>query len=127
MRIDHIVILTKDLEKLRSFYETYFQAKSNNKYVNKTKGFSSYFLSFDSGSRLEIMQMDSIVESMDHSNKIGLTHLAVSVGSKEEVDQLTAKLKNEGFEIIENPRTTGDGYCESKVSDPDGNLIEITI
>ena len=56
----------------------------------------------------------------------GLTHLAISVGSIDKVDKLTELIRSSGFEIYGEPRTTGDGYYESVVLDPEGNHIEIT-
>lgn len=126
MKIEHIAIWTKDLERLRSFYCTYFDGVSNKKYVNAKKGFQSYFISFSNGARLEIMQKDKL-EGHYEQHMTGLAHLAISVGSKENVDTLTESLKKEGVPIISNPRTTGDGYYEAVISDPDGNWIEITI
>lgn len=128
MKIEHVAIWAKDLERLKSFYENYFNATSNDKYINKKKGFSSYFLSFDSGARLEIMHNNHIPESQNniYDQFTGLIHLAVSVGSAEKVDTLTAKLKSYGFEVLDGPRTTGDGYYESAVLDPEGNRLEIT-
>nr|WP_299418862.1 VOC family protein [uncultured Emticicia sp.] len=129
MNIEHIAIWTKDLEKMRVFYEKYFMGKSNEKYRNDKKGFESYFISFDSGARLEIMQMPTIPTSKNnvHEQFIGLTHFAVSVGTQEKVDVLTKILENDGFEIVGQPRWTGDGYYESIVLDPEQNRIEITI
>lgn len=129
MNIEHIAIWTKDLEKMRVFYEKYFGGKSNEKYRNDKKGFESYFISFDSGARLEIMQMPTIPTSKNnvHEQFIGLTHFAVSVGTQEKVDVLTKILENDGFEIVGQPRWTGDGYYESIVLDPEQNRIEITI
>jgi lactoylglutathione lyase len=129
MNIEHIAIWTKDLEKMRVFYEKYFGGKSNEKYRNDKKGFESYFISFDSGARLEIMQMPTIPNSKNnvHEQFIGLTHFAVSVGTQEKVDVLTKILENDGFEIVGQPRWTGDGYYESIVLDPEQNRIEITI
>ncbi len=60
-------------------------------------------------------------------NRTGFIHVAFSVGSKEKVDELTAKLKDDGYEIVSGPRTTGDGYYESCVVAMEGNQIEITI
>ena len=129
MIIEHIAIWSTDIELLKEFYEKYFNAKSNAKYVNTTKGFKSYFLSFESGARLEIMQMSSILprtgEALDQH--IGLIHFAISVGSESNVDKISSILKSDGYDIIDGPRRTGDGYYESVALDPDGNRIEITV
>ena len=129
MKIEHVAIWSKNIEKLKNFYEKYFNAKSNNKYTNKTGKFKSYFLSFDSGARLELMHMPSIPETNDDPYKqhTGLIHLAISVSSEKKVDDLTNLLRKEGHEIIDAPRRTGDGYYESVVLDPDGNRVEITV
>lgn len=128
MKIEHVAIWAKDLEGMKSFYQKYFNVTANDKYINSKKGFSSYFLSFESGARLEIMHMDSIPASQNniYDQFTGLIHLAVSTGSAEQVDALTARLKADGFEVLDGPRTTGDGYYESAVLDPEGNRLEIT-
>jgi lactoylglutathione lyase len=127
-RIDHIAIWSRDIEKLKEFYLHYFQATANDKYFNPKKNFQSYFLSFKEGCRLEIMQMPGIPASSNdiHKQFMGLIHFAISVGSKRAVDILTEQLRHDGFAIIGEPRTTGDGYYESVVLDPEGNRIEIT-
>jgi lactoylglutathione lyase len=56
---------------------------------------------------------------------MGLTHLALSVGSEERVNELTHRLRNDGYPVLDGPRRTGDGYYESVVLDPDGNRVEI--
>jgi lactoylglutathione lyase len=129
MKIEHIAIWSKDIERLKAFYEKYFNAASNNKYTNPNKSYSSYFLTFSSGARLELMHMPSIPESLDSKDAqfLGYIHMAISTGSKEQVDQLTAQLKADGYKIMDGPRHTGDGYYESVVLDPDGNRVEITI
>ena len=128
MNIEHVAIWSQDIERLKAFYERYFSARSNEKYHNAKKGFSSYFLSFDTGARLEIMEMKAVPGSKDdpYQQFTGLIHLAMSVGSEAEVDRLTAKLAEEGYEVLDGPRRTGDGYYESVVFDPDKNRIEIT-
>jgi lactoylglutathione lyase len=128
MKIDHLALWTFDLERSRLFYEKYFEAKADDKYINPKKEFESYFLSFKDGCRLEIMQMPGVIP-LDRRQKqhTGLIHFAVSVGDKVSVDALTEKLRKDGHEIVGEPRTTGDGYYESVVLDPDGNRIEITI
>ncbi len=127
MRIDHIAIWTTRLETMKRFYEKYFNAKSNDKYINKEKRFESYFLTFDSGARLELMRRPDIPLSLDDAEKqfTGYTHMAVSAGSPKKVDELTARLDRDGFHALDGPRWTGDGYYESCVPDPDGNRIEI--
>jgi lactoylglutathione lyase len=129
MKIDHIALWTNDLEGLKNFYEKYFDASAGEKYTNPTKKFESYFLSFREGGRLEVMRMPGIPANANDPYKqfSGLIHFAVGVGSKEKVDEVTAWLRKDGFEIVGEPRTTGDGYYESVVLDPDGNRIEITI
>jgi lactoylglutathione lyase len=128
MKIDHIALWTFDLERTKLFYEKYFGATAGLKYVNPTKNFASYFLSFKDGCRLEIMQMPGVIP-LDRNRKqhTGLIHFAISVGDKKAVDSLTEQLRSEGIEILGEPRVTGDGYYESVVLDPDGNRIEITI
>jgi lactoylglutathione lyase len=128
MRIEHIAVWVSDLEKMRSFYHKYFKMKASEKYVNSKKNFSSYFLTFEGGkTRIEIMHNSEISKAIkDKSLTLGLTHLAISVGNKEIVDELTEKLRTDGFTIAGEPRTTGDGYYESVVLDPEGNSLEIT-
>lgn len=126
MKIEHIALYVKDLEKTREFYIKYFDAVSNEMYHNVKTGFKSYFLSFSSGARLEIMNKPDISEKKD-VNCFGYAHFALSVGSKEKVDALTERLKNDGYRIVSGPRVTGDGYYESCVLDSEGNQIEITV
>jgi lactoylglutathione lyase len=129
MHIEHIAMWVRDLDRMRTFYETYFGAVANDKYVNARKGFSSYFLSFPTGGpRLELMQMPGIIEltNPDAHQYMGLTHLAISVGSETAVDALTNQLRADGYSIAGEPRRTGDGYYESVVMDPENNRIEIT-
>lgn len=126
MRIEHIALWVNDIEKMREFYCSFFQAHSSEKYLNPVKQFSSYFLYFKEGSRLEIMNQPGLKNSPDTVTS-GWAHLAFSAGSKEAVDNLTESLRSEGYIITGEPRTTGDGYYESVILDPEGNQIEITI
>lgn len=129
MKIDHIAIWTSNLEASKSFYEKYFQATAGEKYHNPKKGFTSYFLSFDGLVRLEIMHRADISELRQRLGEeiMGFTHLAISVGSKDEVDSMTELLRKDGFKVVGEARTTGDGYYESVVLDVDGNRLEITV
>jgi lactoylglutathione lyase len=129
MKIEHLAIWTDNIEKLKAFYETYFEARSNQKYINKNTMFESYFLSFSEGCRIEIMQKPSVQDKHEDESKNykGLTHLAISVGSEAKVLSLTNRLRKDGYNILSEPRVTGDGYFESVIGDPDGNRIEITV
>lgn len=126
-KIEHVAMYCHNLETIKEFYEKYFGCKSGPKYINIAKGFDSYFLSFEDGSRLEIMTKTSVNESINPKELLGLTHLAISVGSKESVDNLTKKIESDGYQVVGQPRTTGDGYYESVILDPELNRIEITI
>lgn len=125
MKINHIAMYVNNLERTRNFYEKYFNATSNEKYHNKKTDLETYFLTFDDNSRLEIMTRPEIVESKKFMCSSGYSHIAISVGSKEKVDTLTAQLKEDGFRVISMPRVTGDGYYESIVLDYENNQIEI--
>ncbi len=126
MRIDHIACWTDNIDRLAEFYARYFEAQIGPLYQNTTEQFSARFLSFPDGGRLEIMHSPSIRQRIagDHT---GFIHMAISVGSMEEVDRLTEKMYADGILIVDGPRRTGDGYYESVVQDPDGNRIEITL
>ena len=129
MKIEHIAIWAKDVDKVCEFYRKYFGGVVHPIYHNPIKQFTSRFVTFDSGARLEIMHrpdINSVNETMGEEH-IGITHLSFSVGSKEEVDRLTQQLSGEGIQVVGQPRTTGDGYYESVVLDPEGNRIEITV
>lgn len=127
MKIEHVALYVNDLEKARDFFIKYFDGKSNDGYHNKTTDFRSYFISFDDGSRLEIMTKPNLADTAKEVNRTGFIHLAFSVGSKEKVDELTARLKNDGYEVLSGPRTTGDGYYESCILGIENNQIEITV
>lgn len=127
MKIDHIAMYVNDLESAKSFFEKYFKAKSNQGYQNPNTGFRSYFLTFEDGARLEIMNKPQMEDETKTRNKTGFIHIAFSVGSKEAVDTLTEQIKSDGYEVISAPRTTGDGYYESCIVGIEGNQIEITV
>lgn len=136
MKIEHIAIWVKDIDKVCEFYRKYFDGVVHPIYHNPAKQFTSRFVTFDDGARLEIMHRPDIdhvwpVSSptfhVEHSEHLGFAHLSFSVGSKEEVDCLTRQMSDDGIQVIGEPRTTGDGYYESVVLDPEGNCIEITV
>lgn len=127
MKIEHVAMYVNDLERTKQFFEYYFKAKSNERYHNPKTGFSSYFLTFSDGARLEIMHKTQMEDAKKSFVRTGFIHLAFSLGSKEKVDQLTQQLKQDGYEILSGPRTIGDGYYESCVVAIEENLIELTV
>jgi lactoylglutathione lyase len=126
MKIEHIAVWSKDIEAMLHFYVEHFGCTYGVRYENSAKGFSSYFLSFESGTRLEIMQKCGLADRAVEQS-VGLAHFAVSVGSEAEVRFKTQRLQQIGVKVVGEPRWTGDGYFESIVLDPDGNTVEITI
>ena len=127
MKIEHIAMYVNDMECARDFFIKYLSGKSDDGYQNTKTGFRSYFISFDDGARLEIMNKPNMVDADKDLNRTGLIHIAFSAGSRERVDELTQRLKTDGYEVVSDPRTTGDGYYESSVIAIEGNQIEITV
>ena len=127
MRLEHFALWTRDLERLRAFYERYFDARAGAPYRSATRaGFRSYFLAFPGpGARLELMCLPELAEAAP-APSVGYAHLAVSVGSRDAVDALARRMAADGVPLVSEPRLTGDGYYEAVVEDPDGNAVEIT-
>ena len=127
MKIEHIAMYVSDLERAKDFFLTYFGAVSNSGYHNVRTGFRSYFLTFEDGARLEIMNRSECRGEEKKPYRYGFAHIAFSVGSRDKVDSMTEQLRDAGFEVISGPRVTGDGYYESCILDFEGNTIEITV
>ncbi|WP_319270709.1 VOC family protein [uncultured Draconibacterium sp.] len=127
MKVEHLAIWTYNLEGMRSFYMHYFDASSGEVYHNHSREYRSYFLSFDGDCRIELMEMPGVPKSKDNPLKqfTGLIHFALKVGTRDKVNELTETLRKDGYKIISEPRSTGDGYYESVFLDPDGNRVEI--
>lgn len=129
MKLEHVAIWTGDLERLKTYYQRYFGGVPNAKYTNEQKGFQSYFLTFQSGARLELMYRKDIPENQNDTVQAqhkGIIHLAFGVDSIVKVDQKAEELRNAGFPILSGPRKTGDGYYEFETLDPDNNRIEVS-
>ncbi|MBQ9618217.1 MAG: VOC family protein [Oscillibacter sp.] len=127
MNIEHVALYVNDLEAARDFFVNFLGGRANDGYHNVKTGFRSYFVSFDDGARLEVMNKPGMTDDPKGLNRTGFVHVAFSVGSKEGVDALTARLKEAGYEVVSGPRTTGDGYYESCIVVVEGNQIEITV
>ena len=127
MRIEHVAMYVSHLEEARDFFVKYLGAKSHDGYRNPRTGFRSYFLTFDDGTRLELMNKPTMIDDAKVPERTGYAHIAFSVGSKEAVDTLTARLRADGYAVVSGPRTTGDGYYESCILAVEDNQIEITV
>ena len=127
MYIEHVSIYVMDLESAKEFFIKYFDGRSNDGYYNFSTGFKSYFISFEKGPRIELMNRPDMSDPDKAPFRTGYSHIAFSVGSKEKVDSITEQLKRDGYEVISGPRITGDGYYESCVIAFEGNQIEITV
>ena len=127
MKIEHIAMYVSDLERAKDFFSTYFRAVSNSGYHNARTGFRSYFLTFEDGARLEIMNRSECSGEEKNPYRYGFAHIAFSVGSRDKVDSMTEQLRLAGFKVTSGPRVTGDGYYESCILDFEGNTIEITV
>jgi len=129
MILEHVAIWTDKLEELKIYYIKYFGAIANEKYTNEQNQFQSYFLSFDSGARLEVMMKPGIPENKNDrviEQHKGIIHLAFGVSTMHEVDEKAKQLRSDGFKILRGPRKTGDGYYEFETLDPDDNRLEVT-
>lgn len=127
MRIEHVAMYVNDLEKVKDFFVRYFDARADEHFHSGELGFSSYFLTFDEGTRLELMKRTEMENPPKTLRRTGFVHVAFSVGSREKVDALTQQLKADGYSVISGPRVTADGYYESCILDVEGNQIEITV
>lgn len=126
MRIEHIALWTRDLERSREFYVRWFGARANTRYDSATTpGFASYFLTFpQGGARLELMTIPGLADAAA-DRTLGWVHIAVEVGSRDAVLALTERMRAAGVRVLSEPRHTGDGYFEAVVADPDGNEVEL--
>ena len=127
MVIEHVAMYVNDLERARDFFVRFLNGRSNDGYHNERTGFRSYFISFDGGARIEIMNKPDMSDERKKPNRTGYAHLAFSTGCKERVDELTEQIRTAGYEVISGPRTTGDGYYETCIVAIEGNQIELTI
>lgn len=125
-RIDHMALYVRDLEEARRFFLEFFNGSSNQMYHNPVTGLRTYFISFPEGGRIEIMNRPDLVENGLSPLRRGYSHIAMGVGSRENVDKVTSRLSDAGYRVLTSPRVTGDGYYESSVLGVEDCIIEIT-
>ena len=127
MVIEHAALFVNDLESARDFFVRFLDGRSDEGYHNTNTGFRSYFISFDGGARLEIMNKPGLADDDKTRERTGYSHIAFSVGSRERVDELTEQIASAGYKILRQPRTTGDGYYESCIIAIEDNPVELTV
>ena len=84
-----------------------------------------YSKTFTDGSRLEIMTRSSSADPKKDRYRTGYHHLAICVGDRKDVDDMMKKFDADGVIVVSGARTTGDGYYEAVVVDPEVNEIEV--
>ena len=127
MKIDHICLNVRDIEKEKDVYCGFFDFSSNQKYENTKTGWSNYFLSSPvGGARLELLSHAGMPLVKTNRDATCIVHFSLSLGSKEMVDEKTAQLKASGYKVLSAPHFTGDAYYESSFLDPEGNMVELT-
>lgn len=123
MRIDRSYLWVRDLEAARLFFEKYFGVSAGERHRD-TAGRSWYLLTFDEGSELELVREDG-PEAKGASGATGA--LSLSLGSKQDVDDLTLRLFRDGYRIEGLPCVTSQGRYESCVLDGEGNRIHVAV
>ncbi|EGT3571563.1 VOC family protein [Citrobacter amalonaticus] len=125
MKIAHMALWTTELEAQARFWSDFFGGTLNEKYISKNNpGFESYFVRIGDDIAIELMTKPALRALRPDNQTTGWVHLAIAVGSAEKVDALAQRAQEQGI-LVSAPRTTGDGYYEAVIQDPDGNLIEI--
>lgn len=122
MKLQHIAFWTNDIGRAIRFYQQHFQGKV---LFSHTDGdFSCTFISICNSVRLELMHKPGLPEEQ-LGDRVGYSHLSLDVGSRTEVNRLTDYFLTQGVPLEKCKVQYDDGYYESSVFDPDGNIIEL--
>ncbi|MGI6110407.1 MAG: VOC family protein [Eubacteriaceae bacterium] len=125
MRIDHISMFATRPEEVKAFYVKYFGATPSKEFIDTESGLPSYYLTFDDGSRVEILNRPEITRMAKNHIDLGYIRVSYMLDSREEVDKLANRLQSDGYAIIQQPKETPDGFYDCVVLDPDDNQIVI--
>jgi lactoylglutathione lyase len=117
-RVEHAAAWVADLDRACAFYVRWFGGVPGPLYRSQRRPFASRFVSIGNSARLELMTMAE--------EPARLSHIAISVGSRDAVDRLVERMRAAGIGIANGPRLTGDGYYEAVIVDSEGNQVEIT-
>ena len=122
MKLDHLAVWTRDIDRLAAFWQETFAAEVGAVYESRNQvGFRSRFVTLPGGLRLELMASPARA-APEPLDSIGLAHIALSFGGDAAVDAAAERL---AAHLVAKPRRSGDGYYEAIIRDPDGNLVEL--
>lgn len=122
MKLHHIAFWSKDIEALIEFYRTYFGGEVL--FRHESGDFQCVFVKIFSGLTLEIMTRSKLCDAVAE-DRVGYSHFSIEVDSKDEVDRLTDYFIAHKIPMKKVKEQYDDGFYESAVLDPDGNIIEI--
>ncbi|MBN1499819.1 MAG: VOC family protein [Spirochaetes bacterium] len=122
MKLHHTAFWTGDLERLENFYIKYFGGKVL--FRHSINDFKCTFMEIAGSFKIEIMTRTDI-SGHAADERIGYSHLSIEVESREKVNELTDFFMKENVKILKNREQYDDGFYESSVCDPDGNIIEL--
>lgn len=125
MKIAHVALWTRNLTAQQAFWREMFGGVSNTLYVSKNRpGFQSFFISLPDGPSIELMTLPDLGDGPCGQELTGWAHIAINVGTKQDVDAMAGRASELNI-LVSPPRTTGDGFYEAVIRDPEGNLIEL--
>lgn len=122
-KITNVGLFVKDLEAAKSFFEETFGATVHCIYNEEENNYYSYILDFAEGPRLELMTKPEIVDTKKDRNRTGYAHICIKVESLEKLNEIIAKFKGAGYEILYEPAT--DGGKEMRAIAYEDNVIEV--
>jgi len=123
--LHHIEMNVSDLSKTIEFWEWFLSELNYKKFQKWDKGIS---WQFEHTYLVFVQTEDRFLEAGYHRSRIGLNHLAFHAQSRDQVDEITQKLKNMGVPILymdKHPYAGGENYYAVFFEDPDRIKVEL--
>ncbi|KAF1292992.1 VOC family protein [Candidatus Enterococcus leclercqii] len=123
--MDHIELYVNDLEETRKFYSTLLSLMNYQLYQEWEHGFSYRYKTFYI---VFVQAEENYREKGFHRKNIGLNHLAFSVDSTEQVDQIRVRMKDFGAKelyVDKFPFAGGKDRYTFFFEDPDRLKLEV--